>query len=316
MTALGANDKAAPSTAANDDTMGVDDDDDGEGEGGSKKNSSFHGQDQLRILQKRLDDATATYNKAVAVSIDLHNRKKQQTNDLNVQIALVQNIERQITRRSMNGNINIATILMTERMKETALRQGLTEHGIKVNAANEEMEKAWTQKSKLEVELHNLTAGGGGVEDGSRSQNLEPATSRRADPSPATSVHRAEAPVAQVSAARAATVKSESSVNKIRLVFPFDAEKKTFEDACRDLRELGGKVPVVLEDGLKWGAAISTSEDDGDGGFSSAASAPLKSAPPISSTRTHFMTIREYEMKRLEQGEFLNDTLIDFFMRW
>ena len=109
---------------------------------------------------------------------------------------------------------------------------------------------------------------------------------------------------------------TDNAENKIHLVFPFVAEEKTFEDACKNLQELGGKVPVDSEDGLKWGAALSTSKDDGDGGFSSAASAPLKSGPPISSTRTHFMTIRQDEMERLEQGELLNDTLIDFFMRW
>jgi len=127
-----------------------------------------------------------------------------------------------------------------------------------------------------------------------------------------------------------ATAKSESSENKIHLVFPFDAEEEIFEDACKNLQELGGKVPVDSEDGLKWeapvlrkghdedsflashsaAAAASASEDDGEGGFSSTSSAPSKS------TRTHFMTIRQDEMERLEQGEFLNDTLIDFFMRW
>ena len=121
------------------------------------------------------------------------------------------------------------------------------------------------------------------------------------------------------------------AANKIHLVFPFDAEEEIFEDACKNLQELGGKVPVDSEDGLKWeapvlrkghdedsflashsaAAAASASEDDGEGGFSSTSSAPSKA-----STRTHFMTIRQDEMERLEQGEFLNDTLIDFFMRW
>eukprot|EP00563_Minutocellus_polymorphus_P004411 CAMPEP_0181044106 /NCGR_PEP_ID=MMETSP1070-20121207/13080_1 /TAXON_ID=265543 /ORGANISM="Minutocellus polymorphus, Strain NH13" /LENGTH=1161 /DNA_ID=CAMNT_0023122511 /DNA_START=127 /DNA_END=3612 /DNA_ORIENTATION=+ len=133
------------------------------------------------------------------------------------------------------------------------------------------------------------------------------------------------------SSTRAAAAKSESSENKIHLVFPFDAEEEIFEEACKNLQELGGKVPVASEEGLNWegpvprsghdehlssvsrsaGAAASASEEDGEGGFSSTASAPSKA-----STRTHFMTIRQDEMERLEQGEFLNDTLIDFFMRW
>ena len=133
------------------------------------------------------------------------------------------------------------------------------------------------------------------------------------------------------SSTRTATAKSELSQNKIHLFFPFDAEEKIFEDACKNLQELRGKVPFDSEDGLKWeapvlrkgrgedsslashsaAAAASAFEDDGEGGFSSTSSAPSKT-----STRTHFMTIRQDEMERLEQGEFLNDTLIDFFMRW
>ena len=124
---------------------------------------------------------------------------------------------------------------------------------------------------------------------------------------------------------------TDNAENKIHLVFPFVAEEKTFEDACKNLQELGGKVPVDSEDGLKWeapvlrkghgedsslashsaAAAASASEDDGEGGFSSTSSAPSKT-----STRTHFMTIRQDEMERLEQGKFLNGALINFFMRW
>ena len=133
------------------------------------------------------------------------------------------------------------------------------------------------------------------------------------------------------SSTRTATAKSELSQNKIHLFFPFDAEEKIFEDACKNLQELRGKVPFDSEDGLKWeapvlrkgrgedsslashsaAAAASAFEDDGEGGFSSTSSAPSKT-----STRTHFMTIRQDEMERLEQGKFLNGALINFFMRW
>ena len=34
------------------------------------------------------------------------------------------------------------------------------------------------------------------------------------------------------------------------------------------------------------------------------------------SERSHFLTIREEDMDRLEHGEYLNDTLVDFWMQW
>jgi len=69
---------------------------------------SFHSQDQHRIravhkdllvrsrmekAQKMLDDANAAYNKAFALSTDVHNQKNQRTNDLNVQSTQTRNVE-------------------------------------------------------------------------------------------------------------------------------------------------------------------------------------------------------------------------------
>jgi len=58
-------------------------------------------------------------------------------------------------------------------------------------------------------------------------------------------------------------------------------------------------------------ASASASDDNGEGASASVASAPSKAT-----ARTHYLTLRQDEMERLEPGEFLNDTLIDFFMRW
>ena len=131
------------------------------------------------------------------------------------------------------------------------------------------------------------------------------------------------------SSSRAAKVKSDSEDNKIHLVYPFDAEQDFLENACKDLTELGGMLPVVSEDGanLEWvapstdkygenssssmAAAASVSDDNGEGTSASVASTHSKA-----NARTHYLTIRQDEMERLEPGEFLNDTLIDFFMRW
>ena len=133
------------------------------------------------------------------------------------------------------------------------------------------------------------------------------------------------------SSTRASKAKSDSEGHKIHLVYPFDAEEDFLENACKDLHELGGKFPVASNDGagLNWvgpasrneensssdsstfAAAASASDDNDEGLSTSAAFAPSKA-----STRTHYLTIRQDEIERLEPGEFLNDTLIDFFMRW
>jgi Ulp1 family protease len=34
------------------------------------------------------------------------------------------------------------------------------------------------------------------------------------------------------------------------------------------------------------------------------------------SLRSHYLTIRENEMAKLEPGQLLNDTLVDFWMSW
>ena len=69
---------------------------------------SFHMQDQHRVrevhkellvrsryekTQKMVDEANAAYNKAYAVSTEVHNRKNQQTNELNMQSARVRMVE-------------------------------------------------------------------------------------------------------------------------------------------------------------------------------------------------------------------------------
>lgn len=126
------------------------------------------------------------------------------------------------------------------------------------------------------------------------------------------------------SATRNADAKAASEDNKTMLVYPFQAEAQVFDDACKNLTEVGGKVITGRseDDGTnQWdnpqeeqpsSAAASetgaaTSDDD------AAASTAASAAP---SGRTHYLTIRNEDMDRLEPGEFLNDTLIDFFMRW
>ena len=41
-----------------------------------------------------------------------------------------------------------------------------------------------------------------------------------------------------------------------------------------------------------------------------------KESSTLSSSRTHYLTIRGDDFDRLDHGEFLNDTLVDFWMTW
>ena len=125
------------------------------------------------------------------------------------------------------------------------------------------------------------------------------------------------------SSSRAAKAKSESDDNKIHLVYPFDAEEDFLDNACKDLTELGGMLPVVEDGRFHWTkpANSENSSSDSSSSVSASASASGDNAEGTSATskataRTHYLTIRQDEMERLEPGEFLNDTLIDFFMRW
>ena len=125
------------------------------------------------------------------------------------------------------------------------------------------------------------------------------------------------------SSSRAAKAKSESDDNKIHLVYPFDAEEDFLDNACKDLTELGGMLPVVEDGRFHWTkpANSENSSSDSSSSVSASASASGDNAEGTSATskataRSHYLTIRQDEMERLEPGEFLNDTLIDFFMRW
>mmetsp|Transcript_11415 Transcript_11415/g.23336 ORF Transcript_11415/g.23336 Transcript_11415/m.23336 type:complete len:367 (+) Transcript_11415:2235-3335(+) len=139
---------------------------------------------------------------------------------------------------------------------------------------------------------------------------------------------RAASPKRRKTRSSSRTVESKLSLedNKTILVYPFEADEQVFDDACKDMTEVGGKVIVErgqVDDRNVWGkpqaiepsfsvgpeSEAATSTDDNDAAASSSAS----NGP---SGRTHYLTIRNDDMDRLEQGEFLNDTLIDFFMRW
>ena len=93
--------------------------------------------------------------------------------------------------------------------------------------------------------------------------------------------------------------------NKILLVYPFDTDESVLKRASAKLKELGGDtlgVESVVEDAVTSVSAVAHGiEGDGSG---------------KSSTRTHYITIREEDVERPSPGEFLNDSLVDFWMQW
>ena len=95
--------------------------------------------------------------------------------------------------------------------------------------------------------------------------------------------------------------KKNDAENKLLLVYPFDVDEELLREASRGLLELGGDLLGVKED--ESSVEDQLVEDDVTRGTK---------MPP----RTHHVTIRDEDYERLSPGQFLNDTLVDFWMRW
>ena len=101
--------------------------------------------------------------------------------------------------------------------------------------------------------------------------------------------------------------KKKDSENKLLVVYPFGVDEAILSEAASGLKELGGDLLGIDDmDDTKPPAASamqgvkSDVEDDVKG----------------KSSRTHYITIRDDDVERLCPGQFLNDTLVDFWMRW
>lgn len=97
--------------------------------------------------------------------------------------------------------------------------------------------------------------------------------------------------------------------DKLLLVYPFDTDQATLTEAASELKELGGDslgVESAHDAGQLLGAAPHDQADGGD----------ITNRKGNSSSRTHFVTIRQNDKERLSPGQFLNDSLVDFWMRW
>ena len=94
---------------------------------------------------------------------------------------------------------------------------------------------------------------------------------------------------------------NDDAENKLLLVFPFDVDEESLSEASRGLLELGGDLLGVVEDE----PSVEDQLDKDD------VTRRTKKPP-----RTHHVTIRDEDYKRLSPGQFLNDILVDFWMRW
>ena len=109
---------------------------------------------------------------------------------------------------------------------------------------------------------------------------------------------------------RAGAKKKGSTSEKPKLVFPFKADEEQFHAAASDLNEL--KEARDLASASSERKTIMPQDSD------------LKEQPQAEneteivkgSARTHYITIRDDDINRLEPGEFLNDSLVDFWMKW
>lgn len=104
--------------------------------------------------------------------------------------------------------------------------------------------------------------------------------------------------------------KKKDSENKLLVVYPFGVDEATLDEAASGLTELGGDLLGV--EGAEHSASQLVDEDTNDpsdgGDDNDGKTGKL--------TRTHYITIREDDVERLAPGQFLNDSLVDFWMRW
>ena len=109
---------------------------------------------------------------------------------------------------------------------------------------------------------------------------------------------------------RAGAKKKGSISEKPKLVFPFKADEEEFHAAASDLIEL--KEARDLASAASERATILPQDSD----LNEQPQAENETEKIKGSARTHYITIRDDDIERLEPGEFLNDALVDFWMKW
>jgi Ulp1 family protease len=109
----------------------------------------------------------------------------------------------------------------------------------------------------------------------------------------------------------------------ILLVYPFDGDKELIEKTAEGLNEASRGGPCNADSSLERVAVEAMEIDTTDLEVSDAGKALSEGsdkgeveAETKNRGRAHFLTVRVEDYERLEPGEFLNDTLIDFWMQW
>jgi hypothetical protein len=96
----------------------------------------------------------------------------------------------------------------------------------------------------------------------------------------------------------------------ILLIYPFPGEGELIEKAARGLSEAGASMSP--DDGTD----ASSSDEAGKDQNSMDGKDDNEESRDKNRNRGHFLTVRVGDYERLEPEEFLNDTLIDFWMQW
>jgi Ulp1 family protease len=102
--------------------------------------------------------------------------------------------------------------------------------------------------------------------------------------------------------------KKKDSENKLLVVYPFGVDETILSEASSGLKELGGDSL-----GIENVSAVDNTSQPDDVQMQDSSDAEDAKGK---SSRMHYVTIRDEDIERLCPGQFLNDTLVDFFMRW
>ena len=102
--------------------------------------------------------------------------------------------------------------------------------------------------------------------------------------------------------------KMKEGENKPILVYPFDVDEAILIEAAAGLKELGGDSLGVQtpHDAEEQPTLVASLDQDDKGDITNSKG----------SSRTHYITIRQDDKERLCPGQFLNDSLFDFWMLW
>jgi len=89
----------------------------------------------------------------------------------------------------------------------------------------------------------------------------------------------------------------QQKTNRVLLVYPFNGPEQDIEEAAKDLNQVSIKIENATNGSFQADLADSIETQE-------------------KSVRAHYLTIRDEDRWRLINDEFLNDTLVDFWMQW